>query len=97
MTLRGPKPISLSTDRERLNYDKLHTHRLMGTTEASVRVSSSTLAELERFQSAIRVRTLDDAIRSLLALRRKELVALIYGSAQGIRPFRESDRVDADR
>ena len=74
----------------------LHATPAMATAETSVRVSRSTLSELERFQSAIRVKTLDDAIRSLLNLRRKELVAQIYGSAHGVRPFRESDRLDTD-
>jgi hypothetical protein len=65
--------------------------------ETSVRVSRSTLAELERFRGAIRASTLDDAIHSLLMMKRKELLAEIYGSARGVRPFRESDRLDTDR
>ena len=69
----------------------------MALAETSVRVSRATLSELVRFQSAIRVKTLDEAIRSLLILRRKELVAQIYGSARGVRSFRESDRLDTDR
>ncbi len=72
-------------------------HTTMVTAETSVRVSRSTLAELERFRSAIQAESLDAAIRSLLLLKRRELVAQIYGSAKGVRPFRESDRLDSDR
>ncbi len=72
-------------------------HAVMATAETSVRVSRSTLAELERFRRAIQAGSLDAAIRSLLLLKRKELVAQIYGSAKGARPFRESDRLDSDR
>ena len=63
----------------------------------SIRVSRETLSELERFQGALGSRTLDETIRTLLAAKRKELVAQIYGSARGMRPFRESDRLDSDR
>jgi hypothetical protein len=69
----------------------------MALSDTSVRVSRTTLSELERFRGAIQVKTLDEAIHSLLILRRKELVAQIYGSAPGVRRFRESDRVDSDR
>ena len=55
------------------------------------------MSELERFQVAIGARTLDETIHSLLGLRRKELIARIYGSARGVRPFREADRVDSHR
>jgi hypothetical protein len=68
----------------------------MTAVATSVRVSRETLSELERFQSALKTRTLDETIRSLLALKRKELIAQIYGSARGVRPFREADRLDTD-
>jgi hypothetical protein len=74
-----------------------HAHAEMSAAISSVRVSRETLSELERFQRALGSRTLDDAIRTLLAVKRKELVAQIYGSARGMRAFRESDRLDADR
>lgn len=64
---------------------------------SSVRVSRDTLSELERFQHALGSKSLDETIRTLLATKRKELVAQIYGSARGMRPFRESDRLDSDR
>lgn len=68
----------------------------MAVSDTSVRVSRATLSELERFRGSIRAETLDDAIRSLLLLKRRELVARIYGSAPGLRTFRESDRLDTD-
>lgn len=69
----------------------------MATAISSVRVSRETLSELERFQQALGSRSLDEAIRTLLTVKRKELVAQIYGSARGMQPFRESDRLDSDR
>jgi len=69
----------------------------MATAISSVRVSRETLSELERFQHALGSKTLDEALRTLLVSKRKELVAEIYGSARGMRPFRESDRLDSDR
>jgi hypothetical protein len=70
--------------------------RAMASAETSVRVSRQTLGELERFQAALGARTLDEAISSLLALKRKQLIAQIYGSARGIGRFREPDRIDTD-
>ena len=74
-----------------------HACTVMTAAASSVRVSRETLSELERFQHALGSRSLDEAIRTLLSVKRKELVAQIYGSARGIRPFRESDRLDTDR
>ena len=74
-----------------------HAPPKMTTAISSVRVSHETLSELERFQRALGSRSLDEAIRTLLVTKRKELVAQIYGSARGMRPFRESDRLDSDR
>ena len=68
----------------------------MSTSETSVRVSRDTLSELDRFRTSIRAKTLDDAIHSLLTLKRRELIAQIYGSARASRAFRESDRLDVD-
>jgi hypothetical protein len=68
----------------------------MALAETSVRVTRATLSELERFRGAIGASTLDETIHALLVLKRKELVQQIYGSAKGVRPFRESDRLDAD-
>lgn len=52
----------------------------MVTAETPVRGSRSTLAELERFRSAIHAASLDAAMRSLLLRKRKELVAPIDGT-----------------
>lgn len=71
--------------------------RSMAPAATSVRLSRETLSELERFQRALETRTMDETIRSLLALKRKELINRIYGSARGVRAFRESDRLDSDR
>lgn len=75
----------------------LHAFIRMATAVSSVRVSRETLSELERFQRALGSKSLDEAIRTLLVTKRRELVAQIYGSARGMRPFRESDRLDSDR
>jgi len=72
----------------------------MAGDSTSVRVSRGTLSELERFQAALRTRTADETIRFLLASKRKELIDRLYGSAGGkrpYRPFKESDRLEADR
>ena len=68
----------------------------MALSGTSVRVSRATLIELERFRDAIRARTLDEAIHALLTFQRREFVARIYGSARGVRAFRETERVDVD-
>jgi hypothetical protein len=74
-----------------------HAKDSMSEPEASVRVSRTTLSELERFQSAIHAKSLDEAVRALLHAKRKHLVDEIYGSAIGLRRFRERDRVESDR
>jgi hypothetical protein len=70
---------------------------LVASQSTSVRVSRSTLSELERFQKALQTKTADATIHTLLALKRRELIAAVYGSAKGVKPFRESDRLDSDR
>jgi hypothetical protein len=74
-----------------------HAYLDMATAISSVRVSRETLSELERFQRALGSKSLDEAIRTLLVTKRKELIDQIYGSARGMRAFRESDRLDSDR
>ncbi len=69
----------------------------MTSAVTSIRVSRSTVSELERFRKALNAKTADETIRSLLKLRRRELISQVYGSARLSTPFRESDRLDADR
>ncbi|MCI4323486.1 MAG: hypothetical protein L3K03_05625 [Thermoplasmata archaeon] len=69
----------------------------MATATTTVRVSLKTLAELERLQTALKTRTLDETIRTLLASRCKDLIQQLYGSARGVSKFRDSDRVDSVR
>jgi hypothetical protein len=69
----------------------------MAIASTSVRVSPATLAELERFQAALKTRTLDETISTLLAAKRKELIQQLYGSARGVQAFGETDRLDTHR
>jgi hypothetical protein len=73
----------------------LHAARV-ATAITSIRVSRSTLSELERFRKALNTKTADETIKSLMILRRRELISRLYGSARLSRPFRESDRLDTD-
>jgi len=76
----------------------LHAMTMVGDS-TSVRVSRGTLSELERFQEAVHTRTADETIRFLLGSKRKELIDRLYGAARGsrpYRPFKETDRLEAD-
>lgn len=78
-----------------LIYGMPHAYAVT-TADTSIRVSRSTLSELERFRKALRTRTADETIKSLMRLRRRELIARVYGSARLSTPFRETDRLDVD-
>jgi hypothetical protein len=90
---------SLFKERREFIYRILHATPMAGDS-TSVRVSRTTLSELERFQGALQTRTADETIRFLLLSKRKELIARMYGNARGkhaYRPFEESDRLEIDR
>ncbi len=64
----------------------------------TVRVSRHTLAELERFQKALKTRTADETIREVLRLQRRAVIRRLSGSLRGkVSPFTEADRIDSDR
>ena len=70
----------------------------MATADTSIRVSRGTLAEIVRFQRAIGAKSADDALQSLIRMKRNEILAAVYGIARGrLRRFREEDRLDSDR
>ncbi|MGI0132132.1 MAG: hypothetical protein ACREDK_03420 [Thermoplasmata archaeon] len=70
----------------------------MSTSATTVRVSRDTLAELERFQRALRTTTADETIREVLKLQRNVLIQRLSGSMRGkLTRFTEADRVDTDR
>lgn len=64
----------------------------------SVRVSRETLAELERFQRALRTATADETIRAVLKMQRAAVIGRLSGSLRGrVTRFGEADRLDSDR
>lgn len=66
--------------------------------DTSIRISKDTLAEFSRFQRAIGAKTADEALRSLVRMKRRELIAAVYGSRHGrVTAFTEADRLDSDR
>jgi len=59
----------------------------------TVKVSKTTLTELERLRDQLKARSLDDAIRSLIKRHRIELLRGALGADRGkIRAFAEEDR-----
>jgi hypothetical protein len=69
----------------------------MAVADTSMRVSKETLAEFSRFQQAIGAKSADEALHTLLRMKRRELLRAVYGSARGeVNRFTEADRLDAD-
>lgn len=59
----------------------------------TVKVSRTTLAELEKLRDKLRTRSLDDAIKALIKKHRQEVLREAFGSDYGkIKPFTERDR-----
>jgi predicted CopG family antitoxin len=59
----------------------------------TVKVSRTTLAELEKLRDKLQTRSLDDAIKALIKKHRQEVLRDAFGSDRGkIKPFAESDR-----
>lgn len=70
----------------------------MDSPATSVRVSRDTLAELERFQRALRTHSADETIREVLKLQRTAVIDRLAGSLRGrVTRFTEADRIDSDR
>ena len=63
------------------------------TSTTTVKVSKTTLSELEKLREQLNARTLDDAIRSLIKRHRLQLLEGTLGIDRGkIRGFTEEDR-----
>jgi hypothetical protein len=63
------------------------------TATTTVKVSKTTLTELEKLRDQVKARSLDDAIRSLIKRHRLQLLQESLGADRGkIKPFTEKDR-----
>ncbi len=63
----------------------------------TVRVSRDTLAEIKRFQRALRTATADETIRTVLKMQRAAVIGRLAGSLRGrVTRFTEADRRDRD-
>jgi len=59
----------------------------------TVKVSRTTLLELEKLRDKLKTRSLDAAIRALIKKHRQELLREAFGSDRGkIKSFTEADR-----
>ena len=59
----------------------------------TVKVSRTTLIELEKLRDKMKTHSLDEAIRALIRKHRQELLREAFGSDRGkIKPFTEADR-----
>ncbi|MEM2122154.1 MAG: VapB-type antitoxin [Candidatus Bathyarchaeia archaeon] len=60
---------------------------------STIKVSRSTLAELEAIREAMKAKSLEDVIRGLLIERRRRVLEEVYGVDKGrVKPFTEEDR-----
>jgi hypothetical protein len=65
----------------------------MSAPTTTVRVSSETVQELERFRDALHTRTADETIRALMRLKRREVLRLTRGIDRArLSAFNEEDR-----
>jgi hypothetical protein len=67
----------------------------MAGADASVRISRATLRDLEQLRMTFHVRTADETIRKLIQERRSRALDRLFGSAKGLAPFQEADRLDS--
>jgi hypothetical protein len=60
---------------------------------STVKVSRSTLAELEALREAMKAKSMEEVIRGLLVERRQRMVEEVFGVDKGkVKPFTEEDR-----
>jgi predicted CopG family antitoxin len=60
---------------------------------STVKVSRSTLAELEALREAMKAKSMEEVIRRLLVERRQRMVEEVFGVDKGkVKPFTEEDR-----
>jgi hypothetical protein len=63
------------------------------TSTTTVKVSRTTITELEKLRQQLRARSLDDAIRSLIKMHRLQALQASLGVDRGkVKPFIEKDR-----
>ena len=67
----------------------------MALAETSLRVSRETVRELARLQELWNTRSADETIQKLVRERRMRAVAALFGSAKGLSPFSEDDRLQS--
>jgi hypothetical protein len=60
---------------------------------STVKVSRSTLSELEALREAMKAKSMEEVIRGLLVERRQRMVEEVFGVDKGkVKPFTEEDR-----
>jgi predicted CopG family antitoxin len=60
---------------------------------STIKVSRSTLAELEALREAMKAKSVEEVIKRFLAERRRRLLEEVFGVDKGrLRPFTEEDR-----
>jgi predicted CopG family antitoxin len=62
---------------------------------STIKVSRSTLAELEALREAMKARSLEEVIRKFLAERRQRILDEVFGvDRDKVKPFTEEDRFE---
>jgi predicted CopG family antitoxin len=62
---------------------------------STIKVSHSTLKELENLRASIKARSVEEVIRKFLAERRAKILEDTFGADKGrIKPFIEEDRLE---
>jgi len=62
---------------------------------STIKVSRSTLAELEALREAMKARSVEEVIRKFLAERRQRMLEEVFGVDRGkVKPFTEEDRCE---
>lgn len=60
---------------------------------STIKVSRSTLAELEALRENMKAKSVDEVIRRFLAERRQRMLEEVFGMDKGrVKPFTEEDR-----
>jgi len=61
--------------------------------ESTIKVSRSTLAELEALREAMKAKSVEEVIKRFLAERRRRILEEVFGvDKERLRPFTEEDR-----
>jgi len=63
------------------------------SSSTTVKVSRTTLAQLEKLRKELKADSLEDAIRVLVRRHRSEVLEVVFGVDKGkVKPFTEGDR-----